>query len=190
MDLIPRLAEFPFIQNKNVLISSSYRRYLEDVRRASRRFFDLGLAVYPNHNQEEIVLDDGFVFMGGEQHKLSRQRIQISFFRAIQRAKLLYVVTSNGYLGQTASIETSYGLAIGTPTFLSEPIKNFGEGVPDVIIKILEMHKIPVLPIEDIEKFGKDKVLKNRHLSKPSPLNGQEKRDLFFSIVSTMRSLR
>jgi len=44
-------AELPkFISGKDILIASSYRRNLIDVRRASHEFSKLGLTVYPNHD--------------------------------------------------------------------------------------------------------------------------------------------
>ncbi len=188
---MPKPAELPsFISDNDVIISSSYRKHLTDVKEASLRFFQLGLEAYPNHNQEEAMLDGGFIFLGGGQHKHSKSEIQRSFFQAIKRAKLLYVVTSNGYLGQTASIETSYGLATGTPTVLSESIKDFGEGVPNPVIEILESLTIPIVPIEEIPTLSKNGNINSEHLANSISLSERQRKDLFFSILSLMRQLR
>lgn len=65
-------AELPkFISGKDIIIASSYRRNLTDVRRASHEFSKLGLTVYPNHDQKKAVIDSDFVFMGGENINLA-----------------------------------------------------------------------------------------------------------------------
>lgn len=185
-----RLTENPnFIADREIIISSSYRKNLADVRRASYLFASQGLSVYPDHEQIEVIVDDHFVFLGGVQQEYDKRDIQQNFFRAIKKAKLLYVVTSDGYLGPTASVETAYGLAVNTPTILSEPIKRYGKYVQPETIEILEKYPIGIISIEEIYNAGKSGLLSDQNLPKPAILSESERRRLFFTITATLREL-
>lgn len=120
--------------NVDVPIVSSYRReqHLDELKTAALYFKDLGLSTYPDHLQSPIKIDDEFVFFGGSQETFgnNKRRMEIEFLKLINRAKLVYVVTTNGYLGLSASTECAYALYINKPIAFSQPITEFGEEVP------------------------------------------------------------
>ena len=187
-----------FFINADVPIVSSYRReqHLTELKTAALYFKNLGLSTYPDHLQNPIKIDDEFVFFGGDQEVFdnNKRRMEIKFLQAINRAKLVYVVATNGYLGRSSSVEVSYGLLMNTPLALSQPITEFGEEVPKELKTVIENHKmlIPILPIEKIKELKIDRllaVLPNREKPSLTSLNEKDKRTILLSIRSLVRNL-
>ena len=165
----PRKEESPLI-HVYIPIVSSYRKeqHVEELKTAALHFKDLGLSTYPDHLQSPIKIDDEFVFFGGSQETFgnNKRRMEIEFLKLINRAKLVYVVATNGYLGRSASAELAYALLINASIVLSQQITEFGNEVPQEIRHIIKNNQtlLPVIPIKRIEEL--DRNMKNKLIKK------------------------
>ena len=185
--------------NVDVPIVSSYRKeqHVQELKTAALYFKDLGLSTYPDHLQNPITIDDEFVFFGGAQETFGndKRRMEIEFLRLINRAKLVYVVATNGYLGRSASIELGYALFSNAPTVLSQPITEFGQEVPEEIKSIIENSQalVPIIPIKTIKEFTTDGLLASLPNKETPPLssilNEKDKQTILLSIRSLIRYL-
>ena len=177
----PRKEESPLI-HVDIPIVSSYRKeqHVEELKTAALHFKDLGLSTYPDHLQNPIKIDDEFVFFGGSQETFgnNKRRMEIEFLKLINRAKLVYVVATNGYLGRSACIELTYALFRNTPTLLSQPITEFGQEVPEEIKSIIERNQglLPIIPVKKIRELKRDSLL--------ASLQNKEKPPLLISVIS------
>ena len=187
----------PFL-NVDVPIVSSYRKeqHVRELKTAALYFKDIGLSTYPDHLQNPITIDDEFVFFGGNQETFDndKRRMEILFLKAINRAKLVYIVATNGYLGRSASVELAFGLLMNAPVALSQPITEFGEEVPQEIKNIVENNEalLPILPIKKIKELEKDRTQPFLSRKEKPPLvilDQKDKEAIFLSIRSLIRHL-
>lgn len=185
--------------NVDVPIISSYRRelHLNELKTAALYFKDLGLSTYPDHLQNPISVDNEFVSFSGNPETLrnNKRRMEIEFLKAINRAKLVYVVATNGYLGRSASVEFAYALLINAPPIaLSQPITEFGREVPKELKSLIEdnMALLPIIPIKKIRDLGKDSLFSSLPSKEKPPLSimsEDNKKAILLSIRSLVRHL-
>lgn len=178
-----------FLTGKDIIIASSYRKdaHFKEVMLVSGIFSSLGLSTYPHPNAEQSRWDEQFVFLGVEDEGLSKIKIERYYLDAIKKARLTYAVTTNGYVGMSASIETAYSLAVGTPVILSQRIQEFGVDVPLPIRSIIKNAQIPILPISKLT----DEFNPEAHLSLLRPsLSPAQNRQVFFSLLHMSRQLK
>ncbi|OGH16504.1 MAG: hypothetical protein A3C30_04935 [Candidatus Levybacteria bacterium RIFCSPHIGHO2_02_FULL_40_18] len=182
----------PFIRDKDIVIASSYRRedHFRETQRVSALFSDSGFAVYPLPDSEPIYLDVNFVFLGGGGGLVEKKRLERLFLEAIKRARFMYVVATNGYVGHSTGTEIAYALAVGTPILSSEKILNFGREIDQDIITIIEKHHPPIVPVEQIEEMGTDILDLVSNNNRCSSLGESEKRKIFDSLLGLFRTLR
>lgn len=193
----PKERHFSF--NAEIPIVSSYRRseHLKELKTAALYFKDLGLSTYPHHLHDPIIIDNEFVFFGGDQMLFTNKRdLEINFLKVkvINRAKLVYVVATNGYLGRSASIELAFGLLMSAPIALSQPITEFGEGVPQEIKNIVENNKtlLPIIPIKKIKELEWDRGQSSLPRKEKPPLvilDQEDRKAILLSIRSLVRQL-
>lgn len=117
----------------------------------------------------------------------SKVRIERHFLEAIGQVKFLYVVATHGYLGQSASIETAYSLAVGKTTFLSEPVTNFAPEVPQAVVDIIIQANLPVVPIQKLCLLKSDGV---KAASDSITFSDRQRKRVFFSALHLMRQLK
>ena len=187
-------SEFPrFLKGKDIIIASSYRnaKHLDEVRQVSRLFSERGQEVYPPYDAEPLNIDSDFVFLGGiDQDGMKKMKIERFFLEAIKKAKLMYVVTTNGYVGHSTSVEIAYSLAVGTPTFVSEQIRTFGNEVTPEIQSLITEHHPSVVPILGVQQYGMG-LLNFANINENRPtLDKQERRKVFNSLLGLLRTLR
>lgn len=183
--------------NVDIPIVSSYRRseHVEELKTAALYFKDLGLSTYPDRLHDPITIDNEFVFFGEDQTFFTNKRDQeIKFLKAINRAKLVYVVATNGYLGRSASIELTFDLLMNTPIALSQSITEFGEGVPQEIKSIIENNKalLPIIPIKQIKELEWDRAQSSLPRKEKPPLvilDQEDRKAILLSIRSLVRQL-
>lgn len=182
----------------DVPIVSSYRReqHVDELKTAARYFNDLGFSTYPSHLQNPVKIDDEFVFFSGNLETLgnNKRRIEIEFLKSIYRAKLVYVVATNGYLGRSASIELAYAMLINVPIALSQPITEFGEEVPYKLKSVIEnnMALFPIVPIHKIRELREDSIFSSFPTKEKPPLrivSEKDKKAIYSSIRSLVRDL-
>jgi len=190
--------ERPSFLNVDVPIVSSYRKeqHVQEVKTAALYFKNLGLSTYPDHLQNPIAIDGEFVFFGGDQETFGndKRRMEIIFLKATNRAKLVYVVATNGYLGRSASIELAFCLLMNTPIALSQPITEFAKEVPQEIKNIVENNEalLPILPIKKIKELEKDRTQPFLPRKEKPPLvilDQKDKKAILLSIRSLIRHL-
>lgn len=180
-----------FINGRDVIIASSYRRanHLSQVREASRSMSQSGFHVYPTHNAEAVNIGEDFVFLGDEMD-YEKTKIERFFLEGIKRARLLYVVTTGGYIGKSTSIETAYSLAVGTPVIISESIKSFGNEVPQAIRNIIQSVPFPIIPTDEITKSSSE-ILDIAQRNGNSPYLSYEQRgQVFRGLIRLLKDLR
>lgn len=184
--------------NVDIPIISSYRKeqHVNELKTAALYFKDLGLSTYPSHLQRPINIDDEFVLFDGdiETFGFNKRRTEIEFLKAINKARVVYVVATNGYIGRSGSIELAYGLLMNAPLALSQSITEFGQEVPKELKTVIENHKtlIPILPIEKIKELKMDRTLAalpNREKPFLTVLNEEDKKTILLSIRSLVRHL-
>lgn len=186
------------LMNVDVPIVSSYRReqHLSELKTAALYLNDLDLSTYPNHLQNPVKIYDEFTLFDGNQETFdnNKRHMELLFLKAINRAKLVYVVATNGYLGRSASIELAYGLFINAPTALSQPITNFSEDVPREIKSIIENNQalLPIIPIKKIKELRRDGLFASLSSKEKPPLrilSEEDKKAILLSIRSLVRHL-
>lgn len=182
----------------DVPIVSSYHREqnLQELRTAALYFKNLGLSTYPDHLQDPIKIDEEFVFFGGdlEIFRNNKRQFEIEFLKAINQAKLVYVVTTNGYLGRSSSIELTYSLFKNAPIALSQSITDFGGDVPSEIKNVIENNKtlFPIIPVNKIRELKTDSLwafLPSKRQPSLSILSLEDKNAILASIRSLVRHL-
>jgi NTP pyrophosphatase (non-canonical NTP hydrolase) len=99
-----------------VVISGTYRKDNEGLKRAYEELVDLGCRVLSPTSIRVASEADGFVFMEGEQRELP-QNIEIRHLNAIQEAQFVWLHAPNGYVGLSAALEVGFAHAIGIPVY-------------------------------------------------------------------------
>ena len=103
----------------DVVISGTYRKDTEGLRRTFEELKDLGCQVLSPSNVTVVSERDGFVFMDGEQAQ-APETIEIRHLTAIQESQFVWLHAPNGYVGTSASLEVGFAHAIGIPVFSKE----------------------------------------------------------------------
>ena len=176
-----------FLSGIDVLISSSYRKHLEQVKQASFSLSRLGFNVYPKHDAQPVNPGEDFINLTGITEGISKVWIERHFLERIRQTKFIYVVATNGYCGQSASIETAYALAVGKPVILSESVTNFAPEVPQVIVDIIVQANLPEVPIQKLYLLKSDGV---QAINDSIALSDKQRRRLFFSVLNLMKQLK
>jgi NTP pyrophosphatase (non-canonical NTP hydrolase) len=140
----PRLAS-----GWEVVLSGSFRRDIEGLRRAHEELLDLGCTVLSPARVDPVSETDGFVFMKGEETE-SPERLEIKHLEAIQKASFVWLHAPDGYVGLSAALEVGFAHAQGIPIFSRVPISDptlaaFVEQVPSVTdaLTVLGDHRLP-----------------------------------------------
>ena len=184
--------------NVDVPIVSSYRRgkNVEELKTAALYFNNLGLSTYPDHLDNPISIDEEFVFFGRNQDVLANNKrsLEIEFLKAVNRAKLVYVVATNGRIGESSSIEIAWGLFYNAPLAISQAIAEYDDRVPLEIKNIIENNKmlIPILPIESLKESKADELFHSLASKEKPPLldiSPEGKKTVLSSIRSLIRHL-
>jgi len=102
-----------------VVISGSYRKDFENLRRTYEEFRDLGCKILSPSNVAIVSEQDGFVYMEGEQTE-TPEKIEGRHLSAIQKANFVWLHTPEGYVGPTAALEVGFAHAAGVPIYCKE----------------------------------------------------------------------
>lgn len=187
--------EFPvpvYLSGKDIVVASSYRRqrHFDQVKAVSRLFTELGQDVYPLQDATPVNIDSDFVFLGGIEEDMEKMKIERFFLEGIKKAKLMYVVATNGYVGHSTSTEIVYALAIGTPTLVSEPIISFGEEVTDEIRALIQKHHPSIAAITQVQEMGLGVLSFAKNDGNRPVLEPAEKKGVFTALLQLFRTLR
>lgn len=105
--------------NCEVVISGTYRKGFETLKRAYEEFRDLGCTILSPSNVSAVREDDGFVYMQGEEAE-TPERIERKHLFAIQKANFVWLHAPDGYVGPTAALEIGFANAAGVPVYATE----------------------------------------------------------------------
>ena len=146
-----------------VVISGTYRKDNEGLKRVYAELQDLGCRVLSPTSVQVTSDVDGFVFMKGEQRELP-ESIELRHLTAIQEAQFVWLHAPEGYVGVSAALEVGFAHAIGIPvysrTLVSDPIlASFVEHVasPKVVVEDVggQNSRIPSPAVQAFQKYYK-----------------------------------
>ena len=112
-----------------VTISGSYRKHLDRILEAKRRFEELGAVVLRPHTDEVVGPEGPLVRLEGDPQ--DTQAVQNAQLAAIAQSDLVYVVNPGGYVGPSATLEVGYARRGETLVVTAEPA--FEEAVAAVV---------------------------------------------------------
>jgi NTP pyrophosphatase (non-canonical NTP hydrolase) len=138
------------LKNVQVVLSGSYRKDYEGLRRAYEHLKDLNCEVLSPSSVNAVNELDGFVYMLGEESE-APDVIESRHLDAIQRSQFMWLHAPSGYVGTSAALEVGFAHAIGVPIFSSEPLndailRGFVQVVasPGVVMDRIANHTLPV----------------------------------------------
>ena len=107
-----------------VVLSGSFRKYLKEMFELKQKLETDGIIVLKPEINSTIENPDNpnFIKFVGEENK-SEGELEREYLFAIESADAHIICNFNGYLGETAGNELSYGSGARTPVYLLEPIK-------------------------------------------------------------------
>jgi NTP pyrophosphatase (non-canonical NTP hydrolase) len=106
-------------QSFHVVLSGTYRKDFQGLRRAYEELIDLGCEVLSPLNVSAVKEVDGFVYMKGEE-AVSPESIEARHLNAILAAQFVWLHAPNGYVGPTAALEVGFAKACGIPVYCQE----------------------------------------------------------------------
>jgi NTP pyrophosphatase (non-canonical NTP hydrolase) len=99
-----------------VVLSGTYRKDVETLKRTYEEFRDLGCTILSPTNVSIVHEEDGFVYMKGEESE-TPEKIEGRHLRAIQKASFVWLHAPDGYVGPTAALEVGFANAAGVPVY-------------------------------------------------------------------------
>ena len=112
-----------------VTISGSYRKHLERILVAKRRFEELGATVLRPDTEEIVGSESALVRLQGDPDDL--RAVQLLQLEAIAQSDIVYVVNPGGYVGASATLEVGDARRGGAFIVTAEPA--FEEAVAAVV---------------------------------------------------------
>lgn len=106
----------PLARSCELVISGTYRKDFETLKRTYEEFRDLGCDVLSPSSVTISSEEDGFVYMKGEETE-TPTTIEARHLTAIQKANFVWLHAPNGYVGLTAALEIGFAHAAGVPVF-------------------------------------------------------------------------
>jgi NTP pyrophosphatase (non-canonical NTP hydrolase) len=141
-----------------VVVSGSFRRDIEGLRRTHEELQDLGCVVLSPTHVEPAREENGFVFMKGEETE-TPEEIELKHLEAIQKAAFVWLHAPDGYVGLSAALEVGFAHAQGIPVFCPTEIsdlalKHFVNQVGSAadVVSLIRGHKLPT-PAPNVSAF-------------------------------------
>ena len=136
-----------------IVISGSFRKDIEGLKRAYEQFSDLGCRILSPVNILPSREESGFVYMKGEETE-NPENIELRHLQAMQRSKFVWLHAPDGYVGPSGALEIGFARANGIPVFSSNKVQDFilqnfvqiAESPLDVIDKVVSC-KLPPPPL-------------------------------------------
>jgi len=141
-----------------VVVSGSFRRDIEGLRRTHEELQDLGCIVLSPTRVEPAREENGFVYMEGEETE-TPEKIELKHLEAIQKAAFVWLHAPDGYVGVSAALEVGFAHAQGIPVFSRSEIsdlalRHFVNQVASAseVVSLIRGHKLPV-PVPNVSAF-------------------------------------
>jgi hypothetical protein len=118
-----------------VTVSGSFRRHLAPIAAAVETFVSLGCRVLSPEDPRVVDSSGEFLFVASDRFRTIRT-VQNRHLAAIRASDLLWLVDPDGYVGQSASLELGYAIAVGTAVLSEHPpsdltLRQYVTVVPD-----------------------------------------------------------
>lgn len=102
------------MRDLKVTVSGSFHRHLGKVAEAVEAFKARGVRVLSPADPRVVDSIGTFLFVASDRHR-SVRLVQDRHLAAISESDFLWLVTVDGYVGQSASLEMGFAVACGTP---------------------------------------------------------------------------
>jgi hypothetical protein len=94
----------------NVTVSGSFRRHLTAISNAVQEFTDRGVRVLSPADPRVVAAQGDFVFVASDRVR-SVRLVQDRHLASVKESDFLWLVSPDGYVGQSASLELGYAVA-------------------------------------------------------------------------------
>ncbi len=117
-------------------VSGSFRRFLTEVQEAVYALTDHGVHVLSPADPRVVDQVGDFLFVASDRLRTIKP-VQNRHLAAIAASDLLWLVATDGYVGQSAAMEIGFAAAVGTPIYgLDAPsdltLKEYVQVVPGI----------------------------------------------------------
>jgi hypothetical protein len=99
-----------------VTVSGSFHRHMEAIAKAVETFNARGVRVLSPSDPRVVDSVGSFLFVASDKHR-SIRLVQDRHLAAISQSDFLWLVSPDGYVGQSASLEIGFAIAFGIPIF-------------------------------------------------------------------------
>ncbi len=103
-----------------VTVSGSFRRHMSAIYEAVTEFIELGVDVLSPADPRVVDQLGDFVFVASDRVR-SIKLVEDRHLEAIRVSDFLWLECPDGYVGQSASMELGYAVAVGTPVYSATP---------------------------------------------------------------------
>ena len=103
-----------------VTVSGSFHRHLAAITRAVETFNDLSCRVLSPEDPRVVDNFGEFLFVVSDHFRTIRS-VQNRHLAAVQASDFLWLVDPDGYVGQSASMELGFAVAMGVPIMTAVP---------------------------------------------------------------------
>lgn len=163
------------LQPCEIVLSGTYRKDVDTLKRTYEEFKDLGCTILSPTNMSISSEVDGFVYMKGEETE-TPQNIEARHLKAIEKANFVWLHTPGGYVGPTAALEVGFAHAAGVPVFAQQvPVDGALQSMvrladsPSSVVKNWPRHPDPPAPaIKAFQEYYKRAAVQ-RGYSKEGP---------------------
>src|SRR5439155_3304904 len=97
-------------------VSGSFHRHMHAIDRAVAELAELGVRVLSPANPQIVDRIEDFLFVASDRFR-SVRLVQDRHLESIRASNFLWLVAPDGYVGQSASMEIGYAVAVGVPIF-------------------------------------------------------------------------
>lgn len=97
-------------------VSGSFHRHMSEVSSAVQELAELGIQILSPADPRIVDQRGVFLFVASDRVRSIRM-VQDRHLEAIRQSDFLWLVTPDGYVGQSASMEIGFAVAAGTPVF-------------------------------------------------------------------------
>ena len=100
----------------SVTVSGSFHRHLKAIMEAVKIFNEHNIRVLSPADPRAVDNVGQFIFVASDRHR-SIKLVQDRHLAAISQSTFLWLVSPDGYVGQSASLELGFAIAFGIPIF-------------------------------------------------------------------------
>jgi hypothetical protein len=100
----------------NVTVSGSFHKHIRAIKEAVSDFNEMDIQVLSPADPRVVDSVGQFLFVASDKHR-SIRLVQDRHLSAIVHSDFLWLVTPDGYVGQSASLELGFAIAYGIPIF-------------------------------------------------------------------------